>query len=134
VTNNSKFPVYFNIIDIQPDGKINALVPDPAKNENPRDFKLEANSSYIIPRKIVNISPPYGSEVFKIFASYDPIDLSQIVASKGDEASRGPGEKPFETLFRNSYNSSTRGGDVGELSSDSEATTFSIFFKIVELK
>ena len=38
ITNHGKFDVYFNIIDIQPDGQVNAVMPDPAKFENARDW------------------------------------------------------------------------------------------------
>ena len=129
IVNNSNFPVYFNIIDIQPDGRINAVVPNPAKNENPADFRIGAKESFILRGKYITFSPPYGTEIFKVFASYSPLNFAPILTTSGAGDTRGLSNN-LEKLFANSY-SMSRGAGVESLSTDADAATFSYTFKIV---
>ena len=111
------------------DGIINPLIPSVRRHENPSDFKIKAGQSFTLPqRRKVTFSPPYGIEVFKVFASYQPINLSPIITSRGEPK----GTKlvsPLESLFQQSYKMS-RGADIGTLSADTDAATFSYVFKI----
>ena len=62
--------------------------------------------------KIYTIEPPYGIENFKLIATKEPIDLRQIVSSRG--ANDGV-KNPLEKLVQRSYVSKTRGiGDEEE--------------------
>ncbi len=129
--NNSTFPVYFNIIDIQPDGKINPILPNPRKSHNPVDFRIGAGETFDVRGKYVHFSPPYGVETFKVFASYQPLNFSPIFMTKGGGSStRGNLSNEVEKLFADSY-SMSRGADVGSLSASTDACTFSYTFKIV---
>ena len=129
ITNNGSFAVYFNVVDIQPDGIINPVVPNPRKNEDPKDFKIEAGKSYIIRNKALRFAPPFGKETYKVFASLEPINLSPIILSRGS-TTRSLNSK-LEQLFQDSY-SMSRGTPVGDLDSGTEACTFDYIFKIVE--
>jgi hypothetical protein len=127
ITNHGNFDIYFNIIDIQPDGQINPLIPNPRKNEDPKDFKIKAGESFTLPPKNkVTFAPPYGLETFKVFASFQPINLSPIITSRGTPTGVS---SPLESLFQSSYTMS-RGASVGSLSSETDAATFSYLFKI----
>jgi hypothetical protein len=128
IVNNSSFPVYFNIIDIQPDGQVNPVVPNPRKNENPADFRIAAKDSFILRGKYITFSPPYGTETFKIFASYSPLNFAPILTTRGAGDTRGLNNN-LEKLFANSYTMS-RGAGVESLSADADAATFSYTFKI----
>ncbi len=130
ITNNSNFPVYFNIIDIQPDGQVNPIVPNPRRNENAADFKIAAGQTYEVKGKYITFSPPYGTETFKVFASYSPLNFAPIFMTKGSGDTRGV-ENDLEKLFADSYKM-TRGADVGMLRADADACTFSYTFKIVK--
>jgi hypothetical protein len=131
ITNNSSFDVYFNIIDIQPNGVVNPVMPDPNKFEDPKEFKIPAGKSYVVPRKILSFGPPYGTETLKIFASANPLDFSPILKTKGNSAGTRGGTNPLETLFQSSY-TMTRGVAVDPISTGIDACTFSYTFKIVE--
>lgn len=127
ITNHSTMPVYFNLLDIQPDGVINLLMPDPNENESASEFKIPANSSYLS-NKYIEIFPPYGKEVFKIFASKKPIDFSAMHTNKGNQT-RGT-ENEVEKLFGSTYQIGSRGGRTGSLSSGSGIQTVSQTFVI----
>lgn len=129
IVNNSNFPIYFNIIDIQPDGRINPVVPNPARNENPADFRIAAKDSFILRGKTITFSPPYGTETFKVFASYSPLNFAPILTTSGAGDTRGLSNN-LEKLFANSYTMS-RGAGMESLSADADAATFSYTFKIV---
>lgn len=131
ITNHGDFDIYFNIVDIQPDGVINPLIPNPRKNEDPKEFKIEAGKSFTLPRnRKVSFAPPYGLETFKIFASYQPINLAPIITTRGAPAGAST---PIETLFRSGY-SMSRGASVGSMPTDTDAATFSYIFKIAPNK
>jgi hypothetical protein len=130
LTNNSSFSVYFNIVDIQPDGKINPVVPNPRKHENPKDFQLAPGQSKFIDKKYISFGPPYGLETFKVFASYEPINFGPIFLT-GIATARGNFENEMEKLFADSY-AMSRGVEVGTVSADVDACTFSYSFKIVK--
>lgn len=130
ITNHGDFDIYFNIIDIQPDGVINPLIPNPRKNEDPKDYKIAAGQTFTLPRNNkVSFAPPYGLETFKIFASYQPINLSPIITSRGAPSAGMVERSPLESLFQSSYTMS-RGAALGSLSADTDAATFSYLFKI----
>ncbi len=131
LVNKGSADAYITIVDIEPSGKMNVLVPNPRKGENPTDFKIAAGSTHIIDGKFVTIRKPSGLETFKVIASHSPLNLGPIIDSGGEMEHRGT-EKAVESLFRNSYKASTRGGDMGELLPDAEANTSSVVFKIEE--
>jgi metacaspase-1 len=130
VTNHGKEEVYFNIIDIQPDGIINAIAP--TAEEQASSFKIAAGASVILDGKYVEFGPPYGTEVFKIFASTEPLDFSPIISSRGERKASRSTINPIESLFQSSYHFGTRGGKAGTLSVDAEVTTSTFTFKITK--
>lgn len=129
--NKGTSDAYITIVDIEPSGKMNVLVPNPRKGENPSDFKIAAGSTHIIDGKYVTIRKPSGLETFKVIASHTPLNLGPIIDSGGEMEHRGT-ERAVESLFRSSFKASTRGGDMGELLPDSEANTSSVVFRIKE--
>jgi metacaspase-1 len=106
---------YYNIVDIQPDGIVNPQVPGltlPCGQEDAAtDYKLDSGGCYILKEKIVEFSPPYGLETFKVFASKDPLDLRQVIGTRG---TRGGMNSPMEILFKKTYD--TRDAIIGNVS------------------
>ncbi|MEO1263148.1 MAG: caspase family protein [Bacteroidota bacterium] len=90
---------YFTLLDIQPDNRINILIPGP--NETPADFSIAPGESKIIDTPF-EIAPPIGTEVFKLIATEQPIDLSSIVSTRG-KATRNASSNPFEKLFADTH-------------------------------
>lgn len=130
ITNHGRLPAYFAIIDIQPNGKINGIVPSPDPNDyqNASDFKIEPGQTYSDPDASVYFGAPYGLEVFKLFASKEPINFSPIITPKG--VLRGD-MTSLEALFGNMNETATRGGVV-KFNKSLNASTFSFTFEIRE--
>lgn len=127
ITNNSDFPVYFNILDIQPDGQVNLYLPRPRQSAT--ELRIDAGKTFYF-RKNVIFNPPHGREVFKILASYEPINLTPVFATRGAGGTRGTLNNELERLFSDSYG--TRGAGVDPLSSEADACTFSYVFEIIK--
>lgn len=115
VTNLGEKSAYFTILDIQPDNYINSLVP--GETEQPTDFRLGPGQSVVV-KTVFEVVPPYGTEVFKIIGTDEPIDLSPIISSRGGQT-RDASPSPFEKLYQQTYQqdkTSTRGGKTISLS------------------
>lgn len=130
VKNIGEQDAYFSIIDIQPDGKINGILPadDPEMHQNPEDFFIKAGHSFIVSESVVYFGAPYGMEVFKLFASKEPIDFTPIITKKPRSRSVMTG---LEVLFEDGYNDATRGGTTKKIKSTGmESSTAYISFEI----
>jgi len=128
VVNTGKRSAYFNIIDIQPDGFINPVVPAPGKDG--KEYKIARGQTYIVPDVLLDgFYEPYGTEVFKVFASKDPINLSPIINSKG-VGTRGGGN-PLEMILQDTFQN-TRGPKVkvSNMPAESSGSTYEYIFKI----
>ncbi|GAB4038353.1 caspase family protein [Spirosoma gilvum] len=134
VINAGALPVYFSIIDIQPDGIVSVMFPRPKSPDKAEDYRMEPGKSLIIPLR-VKISPPYGSETFKLFASLEKFDLRNVIKMReqgGDLRSRGI-THVLEKVFGGSQ-ILARGG-IGEDSfPETTIGSFSYPFLIVPVK
>lgn len=127
IKNNSSRSVFFNILDMQPDGIINPILPNKKVEIYPRDLKVASGASIIGFRDyILDIYPPYGLELFKVFVSFDEINMETIASTRGADA-RG-NLNSFEALVKKSFG--TRGAD-GTVKA-SEGATFNVPFRIVK--
>lgn len=128
--NNGNSDVYVNIIDIQPDGRINAiLVADNASNA--KDLLLEAGQEKEFKVLIDGFGEPFGTEVFKIFITSKPLNLKPIIDAQGKIPSGTRGSNnPLENLFIDTY-MGTRGPKVvGSLPATSSGTVTQITFRV----
>jgi hypothetical protein len=128
VTNTGNRSAYFNIIDIQPDGYINPVVPSSGKDG--KEYQIRKGQSYIVPDVLLDgFYEPYGTEVFKVFASKEPLNLSPIIVSKG-VGTRGS-SSPLEAILQDTYQN-TRGPQVkvSSMPSESSGSTFEFIFRI----
>lgn len=93
--------LYYTVIDIQPDNKVNVLVP--GRRDQPDDFLISQEDTIRL-EKIFSIGPPYGVDVLKIIASDVPLDLRSIFESRGKAAgTRGRPKSPFEKIVQGTY-------------------------------
>lgn len=117
--------VYVNIIDLQPDGIINPILPNKQYRYIPSELLLKKGKSnyFFTDNRTLVLRPPYGTEVFKIFVSETEIDMEAIATSNGAiQNSRGGGNlSDLEKLLKNSYNVNTRGGEVRAAASGSSS-------------
>jgi len=121
IKNTGKKPAYINILDLQPDGIINAILPKKIASENqkpilPNSLRfIPSETSFIFdPKEFkIRIEKPYGNEVFKIFVSDKEIDLEDIANTKG-APTRGD-LSVLESLLKESYNGvHKRGNDKAD--------------------
>lgn len=125
IKNTGLEDAYFSIIDIQPNGIINAFYPtDPIK---PIECFVESGKSFI-PRNFINEgwAPPFGKEVIKVFANKDVIDLSPIITTRG-EGTRGLSNS-LGALVKDSY--ATRGPKPKTGSVSNKDTGSSVMYPI----
>ncbi len=131
IENKGEEDAFYSIIDIQPDNKINLLVPEKDSQglslRNPVDCFLKSGETEVI-NTIFYIAEPYGQEVFKLFASREPLNLEKIHQTRGSFP--GISASPFELLFSNSYYPLTR-STTRRLPRD-EIGVFTVVFEIVQ--
>ncbi|MCY7352567.1 MAG: caspase family protein [Cytophagaceae bacterium] len=135
VTNVGKHPAYFSIIDIQPDGIVSVVFPRPKSDDSPNDYRIESGKSFIIPSR-VKISPPYGSETFKLLASLEKFDLRNVIKmrERGDSEVRGVTNVLEKVFGRAQVVARTRGGEGESGFPETTIGSFSYPFLIVPAK
>jgi len=127
VSNKSRETIYFNIMDMMPDGVVASFLPD---NEIAID-QLKLNPGQTRDYKVTSFEPPYGQEIFKVFASTKPIDMSMIVSSDAKKLNRERSKgfsNSFESAFDNGINQ--RGSKKGI--SIEKSAALNVTFEIIE--
>lgn len=128
VKNNGTKKAWFNIIDIQPDGFINPVIPT-VEDIDGREYFLDPGDSAIIKNTLVMF---YGNEIFKLISSNKPMNITSQITKRGN-STRGDIGNIFENLIFTTSNSTTRGASTVSQSSNSEKiSTFEYSFKIKE--
>ena len=125
--NDGDANVYFNILDMQPDGIINKVLPDKSKNIYPGDLRIAAGSSFLFSKYPITVGPPYGTELFKIFVSKQKIDMEEIATTRG-EGTRG-NLSVLEGLVKKSYEAGTRGTETNNIG-NADGSCFNLLFEI----
>lgn len=108
LTNKGSKTAYYNIVAIQPDNKIVPVAPGLEDNNDPNSYKIAAGETVFLKnRPIYGFWPPLGTEMMKVFATPQPINLLPAIEAQGEitTATRGQ-ENPLVLLMRNCY---TRG-------------------------
>jgi hypothetical protein len=136
--NNGDQSFYFNILDIEPDGKINRLVPNKTlRNANgvndpllAQDCFLNRKDTVIIRRFRIRLSPPLGNYTFKVFLSSIAFNLEDILAT--DDVNKARDVKPafskLEKLFVNSKVNTEGKRDVETISTMESGSMFNYNF------
>jgi metacaspase-1 len=142
VVNTGQKKLYINIVDIQPDGKINPVIPNKTLrdvNNNPAPIRwdqctVNKGDSLFFKDLSITIGPPLGAEIFKVFLSADPLDLEEILTTNSDANSQSRGVlNNLAKIFKDSQvnASGTRGGE-GKINTAQNGTIFGLNFTIVE--
>ncbi len=124
VKNDGYSPAYYQIIDIQSDNNVNILIP--GKNRTSAEYIIYPGEEKEL-GEIFVFGEPFGTEIFKLVATREPIDLSMIATTRGDMEDEA--RSPFEQLFAESYKQ-TRAGTLSV--PPSSVNVYTIPFKIVE--
>jgi len=140
ITNTGLRKFYINIVDIQPDGKINPILPNKKLtdiNNAPapiswQDCEVEARAVLLLKNYSIRIAPPYGEETFKIFLSSNPLDLEDILTGNGDANSQSRGVlNNLAKIFKESaVNEAGVRGAGGKINTAQNGTISSFNFSI----
>ncbi len=130
VKNTGDQDVYVNILDMQPDGIINPVLPNYKQKIYASDLRIRANSSRLFTENLMEVEKPYGTEIYKIFVTKKEIDMEFIAAKKGQVQSRSAdGFGVLEQLLKDSYSVASRGLFSASLGKSS-GSTFNILCRI----
>lgn len=128
ITNHSPNRIYFNIVDIEPTGKINPIMPrtsnDPKKLIKKEDLYVEGNKTRVFDSFPITLYPPIGDEIFKFFVSNKALDMEYIAATRGENSRNMSSD--LDRVFKNSFKPSTR-GELGA----KEGSVFNLNFLIL---
>lgn len=132
VKNPGKKDIYVNILDIQPNGQINSMLPNTGI-EKPivaSELKVAAGKTRTFPDYIIELAPPLGIEVFKVFVTTKEINVEGLATPESEQVkTRGNiNLSGFERLMVNSGNITTRGANVSVKPSD--GSVFNILLRI----
>ncbi len=131
VTNYGNRKAYFNIIDIQPDGFINPVIPT-VNDLDGREYYLESGESAVLKNTLVMFGPPYGNEIFKLIATDKSFNLSATIQHHGN-ATRGESNIFENALQIGQSGKNTRGAStISAKKTDERMCTYEYTFKIVE--
>ncbi len=143
IINNGNKQFYINIVDIQPDGYINAILPNKNvkdKNGNPYPITWEnclvkKYDTLLLIDLTIEITKPFGAETFKVFLSTSPLDLEDILTTKdvGEAKTKRGILNELEKVFVNAnINEAGKRGAVGvKVNADQDGTVFSLNFEIL---
>jgi metacaspase-1 len=106
VKNNSEKTLYYNMVDIQPDG-IYAVLYTRANGYYAEDLFLHPGESKSI--ATLKIGPPYGLETFKVFFTYSMIELETTI---GTNKMLNWDADPMELFYSNATESGSRGAII----------------------
>ena len=142
IKNTGQKSFYINIVDIQPDGKINPLLPNKKlkdKDNYPSPIRAEdcliaKGDSLLLKNLSIDIYSPFGEETMKVFLSSEKLDLEDILTDDNDSQSRGKGGvlNNMAKIFKSSKpdGTGTRGMDP-KINTAQNGTIFSVGFTIV---
>ncbi len=132
--NQSTNTVYFNIIDLMPEGRINAILP----MDNNGEFTPPEDQLVLLPREkkiltsdgqCILIQTASANEIFKLISARTPFNLAPTIRRQRSVTAKGIGN-PFQTLLGSSYAESfSRSGDSGTKGMSSFEFTFEIVKK-----
>jgi hypothetical protein len=143
ITNTGDKKFFINIVDVQPDGKINPVLPNKNLKDKDgypapiraEDCTVNKGDSLLLKNLTIKIWPPYGEETLKVFLSGEKLDLEDILTDDAnDSQSRGAGGvlNNMAKIFKNSKvnNNGTRGTET-KVNTAQNGTIFSVGFTIV---
>jgi hypothetical protein len=97
IKNEGTKTLYFTLLDIMPNNELEVLIP--YEHRAAADFSLEPGYDYV--SEPFTLSEPYGTEVFKLIATLRPLNLKEIVSTRG--ASSDPPKGPLDMLISDSF-------------------------------
>ncbi len=134
IKNIGNKPFHFTLLDIQPDGRINVILPDERLGFGIENVRLLPNQTKGF--KINGFTPPLGIEKFKVIMTPDYEDFSFLQINTRNFAAKGQAnESPLQELFKDLTDGSmsrTQSRGTSKTTIPSTGGTASFTFKIVD--
>ncbi|MCC7297131.1 MAG: hypothetical protein IT244_02260, partial [Bacteroidia bacterium] len=129
ITNSGMKDAYINILEINPAGKVEVVVPNYALNEQPADYLIPAGATRDITDFARRFTGPYfGKYTFKIFITEVPVSFRHIFNTRGAGGTEEQ-EHPAAKLFSYSYKT-TRGEPLYVKKASGGGTTKEYIFRM----
>lgn len=130
IKNTGMKDAYINILEINPAGKVEVVVPNYGLDEQPADYRIPAGAT----REITDFArkftgPFFGKYVFKVFATSVPVSFRHIFNTRGAPAGDEAQEHPSAQIFAYSYKT-TRGEPLYIKKASSGGTTKEYIFRM----
>ncbi|NGM64708.1 caspase family protein [Sphingobacterium sp. SGR-19] len=136
IKNKTRWPVYVNVLDLQPNGVINAIFPNTQVHPpiTPEELRIEGYGERLFDQFPIAIGPPYGIETFLFFASRELINLEQVATPKSVRNGARGVLTDLESLVSTAFDEemTSRGGTSSSKAATSDGSISSVVFKIVE--
>ncbi|HEX6333803.1 MAG TPA: caspase family protein [Flavisolibacter sp.] len=97
IYNNGRDRLFYTVIDLTPDQRIDILYP--VKGKNPADYSIERNST-ISRRLAVSRNTPAGKEYLKVIVSKEPLDLHSVLDHSRQRSDMTSFLAAMDDLFR----------------------------------
>ncbi|MGC6429858.1 MAG: caspase family protein [Jejuia sp.] len=130
VTNKSKTPLYFSIIEINSQGTVSHFFPRENCQYNDNERRLLPGQTMKFEQCKFNFSPPYEKLVLKGFATPYPINFQKTVETRGASVNI---ENPLERFIANTYGNS-RGSNATKSSTKIDGFSNEFIYEIVQEK
>lgn len=128
ITNTGTKAFYFNVLDLQPDGYVNPIMPNRSQKVYARDLQVMPGQTRLFDRAFIELAPPYGEEIFKFFFSSKPLDL-ELIANPPPNSIKRASLSFMEQLVDKSVQN-TRGESVS-LTGNAEGAVSQVIFRIL---
>ncbi len=115
ITNNSELKLFYTVLDIYPDNKVEVLYPFAGKE--PADYTIEKNN--FVERKLaVSKNTPLGVEFLKIIVSKEPMDLRAVFGHAAQRDEMRSFQALLDDLFNDKDGETSTRADVSSIKAE----------------
>jgi len=115
IRNNSGQRLYYTVLDIYPDNRVEILYP--YKGKEPADYAVEKNST-VVRKLAVSAGTPAGTEFLKIIVSNEPMDLRSVFEKKITRDNMQSFQALLDDLFNEKPGPAATRADISDIKTD----------------
>ena len=129
ITNKSRVPLYFSIIEINTKGEIAQFLPNSNCTLNNNERLLAPNKTMVFYDCVFSFGPPYEKLVLKGFASDKPINFQPTIQTRGKEDVAGT--NPLASFLSNTF-VQTRSGEGNKANGKIDGYSTEFVYEIIK--
>ena len=115
INNNSDQRLFYTILDIYPDERVEILYPVAGKE--PQDYSIGEKDS--VERRLrISANTPTGVEFYKIIVSKEPMDLRSVFERKKDRNTMNSFQSILDDLFKDDSGTTSKRTDISSLKAE----------------